>query len=43
MYNAPANATEEQKREMQQNKLNLQNTIQLFLIQGLEILIRQMQ
>ena len=43
MYNAPANATEEQKRKMQQNKLNLQNTIQLFLIQGLEILIRQMQ
>lgn len=28
MYNAPANATEEQKRKMQQNKLNLQNTIQ---------------
>lgn len=26
--NAPANATEEQKRKMQQNKLNLQNTIQ---------------
>lgn len=28
MYNAHANATEEQKRKMQQNKLNLQNTIQ---------------
>jgi len=26
--NAPVNATEEQKRKMQQNKLNLQNTIQ---------------
>lgn len=26
--NAPSNATEEQKRKMQQNKLNLQNTIQ---------------
>lgn len=26
--NAPANATQEQKRKMQQNKLNLQNTIQ---------------